>query len=176
MRYTLTELCDWIRWLRLHSIFCIVVTYKGTFYDVTALYVRIILILKKCNESLITRQNLPECTCIISWTYSPKSIFRSDFYRLRPLVLRGHGCHIVLFITLTQIIREWHVFGRFIKWYPGSNDMLWVILQCNIPASLPIINSIINAAYSYVPVIPNINFVENIILFITTTITLFVNT
>ena len=93
----------------------------------------------------ITWHNLPECTYIISWTYSPKSIFRSDFV---PLVLRGHDCHIVLFITLTQVIREWHVFGRFIKWYPGSNDMLWVILQCNIPASLPMINSINYAAYS----------------------------
>ena len=40
------------------------------------------------------------------------------------------------------------------------------------------INSIICAAYSWVLVIPNpnINFVENIILFITITITLYVNT
>ena len=119
--------------------------------------------IKKCKESLITWHNLPECTCIISWTYSQNLILDQIFI---PLVLRGHGCHIVLFYTLTQVIREWHVFGRFIKWYPGSNDMLWVILQCNIPASLPMINSIICAAYSYVLVIPNpnIKFVENIIL------------
>ena len=32
-----------------------------------------------------------------------------------PLVLRGHDCNIVLFITLTQVIGEWHVFGRFIN-------------------------------------------------------------
>ena len=46
------------------------------------------------------------------------------------------------------------------------------------PTSFPMINSIIYIAYSLVLVIPNpnINFIQNIILFIFTTITLSVNT
>ena len=95
-----------------------------------------------------------------------------------PLVPRGHDCHIVIFIKLAQVNSEGNVFVRFIKKYLGGNDMRWVILQCNIPASLPMIKSIIYAAYSLVLVIPNpnINFIENVILFIIDTITLPVNT
>ena len=155
--------------------FCIVVTYKATFYDVTALYVRIILILKNAMNHLLL-DIISRSVLALHYGRTLLNLFLDQIFI--PLVLRGHDCYIVLFITLTQVIREWHVFGRFIKRYPGSIDMLWVILQCNIPASLPMINSIICAAYSCVLVIPNpnINFVENIILFITTTITLSVNT
>ena len=56
-----------------------------------------------------------------------------------PLVPRGHYWHIVIFIKLTQVNREGNVFVRFIKRYLGGNDMRWVILQCNIPASLPLL-------------------------------------
>ena len=95
------------------------------------------------------------------------------------VVFRGHDCHIIIsfFIKLTQVNRERNACVQFIKWYLGSNDMRWVILQCYIPASLPMINSIIYAAYSLVVVIPNpnIDFIRNIILFITT-ITVSVNT
>ena len=95
-----------------------------------------------------------------------------------PLVTRDHDCHIVIFSKFAQVNREGNVFVRFIKRYLGGNDMRWVILQCNIPASLPVINSIIYAAYSLVLVIPNpnINFIQSIILYIITTITLPVDT
>ena len=57
-----------------------------------------------------------------------------------PLVPRGHDCHIchiVIVIKLTQVNREGSVFVRFIKRYLAGNDVWWVILQCNITASLP---------------------------------------
>ena len=55
--------------------------------------------------------------------------------------------------------------------------MRWVTLQCNIPASLPMINLVIHAAYSLVLVIPNpnINFIQIVILFIITIITLWIH-
>ena len=78
-----------------------------------------------------------------------------------PLVQRIHDCHIVIFIELTQVNSEGNVFVRFIKKYLSGNDMRWVIPQCNIPASLPMIKSIFYIAYSLVLAIPNpnINFI-----------------
>ena len=83
--------------------FYIVVTYKGAFYEVTALYVRIILILKNVNNHLLL-DIISRSVLALYHERTLLNIFLDQVFI--PLVLRGHDCHIVLFITLTLVIRE----------------------------------------------------------------------